>query len=160
MLRVPLRSLLLLTLLAAAALLAGGGRARAGYVTPLSLVVRPSAGSFMVGAPQADSDDMGASSTEEALGQEANAPGDDAPGLLPSPAEWPSAGANFGASSGGAGCPSPSDGAGPGNSSQAPALASRPPIEAPALVGVLFLQTTLGQPPPFPSYLFRPPRLS
>ncbi len=134
-----------------------GGRARAEY-DAAAFIGRPSAGSFLDGLPQADPDDMGASSwTQVTPSQEVDAPGDNAPALLPQPAAGPLAAADYGASSGGMGSPSP-DGAGTGSGGQPPALTSRPQSDAPALVGVLFLETASRMPPPFPSRLFRPPR--
>jgi hypothetical protein len=61
-------------------------------------------------------------------------------------------------SGGASAAPSASDGSGPQNTGQPPRLAYRPPTDAPALVGVLFLEAILRRPPPFPSRLFRPPR--
>ena len=155
------RSLLPLTVLAAAALLAGGSRAQAGYVTPLSFTDRPSADSFMSGAPQADPNGVGASSsTDQVQVQETDPPRTDDPARLESLGLPPSGSVLFGASSGGAGCPSPCDGAGAGNSSPTPAVTPRPPTDAPARIGALFLTTASRMPPPFHSRLFRPPRLS
>src|SRR5262249_49363061 len=68
--------------------------------------------------------------------------------------------ASFNHSSGGAGSQSPPGGPGGGGSSQAPAAASPPRTDAPTLVGVVYLETASCRPPPFPSRLFRPPRLS
>jgi hypothetical protein len=59
---------------------------------------------------------------------------------------------------GAAAAPSASDGPGTHNTGQLPGLAFRPTTDAPALVGVLYLETTLRWPPSFPSRLFRPPR--
>jgi hypothetical protein len=160
----PVRNLFppsLLPLTALAALLAVGGNAHAGFVTPGFLVGRPNADSFMNSDPQADPDEMGAASTTDQNSvQEIDLPGADGAAHLESPG-LPTSGSDlFGVSAGGAGCPSPDDGAGAGNSSQSPALATPPPLNAPVLVGVLYLKTALRMPPPFPSRLFRPPRLS
>jgi hypothetical protein len=157
--RGPLRFLLPVTLLVAAPLLGVGGRAQAGYLAPVSVAERPHADSFLDGAPQADSDDMGpAASTNGDFAPDFRSDDNDGQALLTPPAA-PTL-APFGASSGDAGSPAPSDGAGAQNTGQPPALTAQPPTDAPALVGALFLQTVLRRPPPFPSRLFRPPRLS
>ncbi len=115
----------------------------------------------MNGAPQADPDDLeAASSTDRGFTREIDLPDADGQALLESPGLPAPGSMLFAASSGGAGCQSPVDGAGAGNSSQTLAVASPPPIDAPALVGVLFLKTASRLPPPFPSRFFRPPRLS
>jgi hypothetical protein len=160
----PVRNLFpqsLLPLTALAALLAGGSHAHAGFVTPDSLVGRPNADSFMNSTPEADLDEMGAASTTgQNSVQEIDLPGADRAAHLESPGLPPSGSLLFGVFSGGAGCSSPDQGAGAGNSNQAPAAATPPHLNAPVLVGVLFLKTALRMPPPFSSRLFRPPRLS
>lgn len=156
-LRTALRFLLPLTVLVAAPLLGLGDRARAGYIAPLS-VAHLNPDSFSAGVSQAGRDEIGASSsTEESVCQEADRHSDIALTLPPLTA-WPSAAALLGASSGGMGSPPSPNNPGTASSSQPPALASRPPADVPALVGVLFLETASRMPPPFPSRLFRPPR--
>jgi hypothetical protein len=155
-LKVPLlRFLLPLTLLVAAPLW-GGGRARAGYVTPVSLINCPHAGFFTDGAAPADPDNMEALGASGASGEpQANE------GRLLSPTEMPSKSLNCGLSPAGAGSQAPpSSGPDAGGPNQLSFAVYRPSSDAPTLVGVLFLQTTVGQPPPFLSRLFRPPRLS
>jgi hypothetical protein len=155
-LRVPLlRFLLPLTVLVAAPLLGVGSRAHAGYVTLVSLVSCPHAGFFTDGAALADPDDVATLGISNDSGEP---PADDARFLLPS--ELPSESLNFGLSSTGAGSQTPPDGPGAGGPNQLPCVASQPPADPPLLVGFLFLDRVSNQPPPFPSRLFRPPRLS
>lgn len=158
-LRTALRFLLPLTVLVAAPLLGGGGRALAGYITLASLSERPNADSFD-GAPYANVDDMGTASAADETVQQTDF--HDPQALHPSLFGSQLAELDFGGSwsSGGAGCPSPSGAAGPEYTGQPPALTARPPTDAPALVGVMFLETASRRPPPFPARLFRPPRLS
>jgi hypothetical protein len=158
-LRVPLRSLLPLTVLAAAALLAGPGRAHAGYVTSLSSLSRPHGDSFLADAASADADETGAAAEPSDCATEISPPNDNDNLFRQSPFLAPSATDQFGAPSTGAGSP-PSGSAGVGASQQCPAAASTPRVDAPVLVGVIFLETASRRPPPFPSRLFRPPRLS
>jgi hypothetical protein len=151
-----LRFLLPLILLVAAPLLGVGGRAQASFILPHSLAARPNPGSFLDGTPPADGDAMEASpSMEGDISQELHWLYKDGEPLLISPAS-----AKFGTTSGGDGCSSPSEGPGSQSTSQSPALTTPPPVDAPALKGVLFLETAQRRPPPFPSRLFRPPRLS
>jgi hypothetical protein len=156
--RGPLRFLLPVTLLVAAPLLGVGGRAQAGYLAPTSLADQPRGDSFLAGAPQTEPDDMGAAASTDTGITPNSDPNEnkDERTLLRS---LPAPGSPFGASSGGAGAPPPSNGPG-AQGGQAPALTARPPADAPALVGALFLEAAQRRPPPFPSRLFRPPRLS
>ncbi len=157
MLRTVQRFRLPSIVLIVAPLLGLGGSARAEY-DPAAFIGRPSVGSFLDGLPQGDPDDMGASAwTQEASFQEVNAPGDNAPALLPQPTAGPSAAADYGTSFGGQGSSS-SDDLENGSGGQSPALTTRPPVDVTALIGVLFLQSASHMPPPFPSRLFRPPR--
>jgi hypothetical protein len=151
-----LRFLLPLTLLVAVPLWGGGGRARAGYVTPVYLVSCPQGGFFTDGIAPADPDNM------EALGESGASSEPQANDIwFLTPTEMPSKSLICGLSPAGAGSQAPPpSGPDAGGPNQLPCPVCRPPADTPALVGVLFLQTTLGQPPPFPSRLFRPPRLS
>jgi hypothetical protein len=153
-----LRFLLPLTVLVVAPLLGMGGRAQAGYDAPVSLD-RPSADSFLI-APQLDSNDLGAAAPSDESGLEPYQPRDDAPVRPDSPYLSQSGSPIFGAASPGANAPSPSHTAGAQGGSHTPALASQSSSDAPTLVGVLFLKAASHRPPPFPSRLFRPPRLS
>ena len=156
--RGALRFLLPVTLLVAAPLLGVGGRAQAGYLTPTSLADRPQAGSFLSGAPQADSDDMGAAASTD-MGVTPNSDPNENKDERTLLRSLPAPVSQYSASSGGAGAP-PSNGPDTRGGGQPPALTAPPPTEAPDLVGALFLQAAQHRPPPFPSRLFRPPRLS
>jgi hypothetical protein len=153
-----LRFLLPLAVLAAAPLVGVGGRAQAGYMAPASLVDRPHADSFAGGATQAGADEMGAGADGFRL--DADPQRDDGPARLESPALPPPGYAAFGHGANGAGSQPAPDGPGGGGSGHVPAATSRPAAEAPAPAGVLFLESSAHRPPPFPSRLFRPPRLS
>ena len=157
--RTSLRYLLPLTVLVAAPLLGAGGRAHAGYQAPASVVLHVNADTlFSDPTPQVEA--MGSTSGD--IGGEAEGDSNNGSDLRPSPLPVYPRGLDFAASPSfdGAGCPSPSGDTDTEVIGQTPLVASAPRIDAPALVGVLFLQTTADQPPPFPSRLFRPPRLS
>ena len=135
-----------------------GGAARAGFDTPVSLISRPSADLFGDAiAPQAAFDDMTTASSTDQSDSEADALRQDANSFFQLLTASPSANLNPGASTGAGSQSAPSDG-GAGGASNLFALSSRFTTDAPALVGVIFLQTASRMPPPFPSRLFRPPR--
>jgi len=143
-LRTPsLRTLTPLAVLAAALLLGWGGQARAGYVTTASLADDPG----MAGASQTALDATSAES-----------PSDGEQILLPSAWTSPSALLHSDAPTTGAGGQPAPDGPGAGGPHSQTTAASRPQVDPPTLVGVLFLGDTERRPPPFPSRLFRPPR--
>ncbi len=152
------RILLPLTWLVAAPLLGWGGYARAGFDTAVALVGRPHADSFTGDrGSQAASAEMesGESNSDVDLHRQ------DAKDLLQALYAPSSAGVYFGPSSTGAGgVPGSSSGSVTGGFNPLPTVASRPATDAPTLAGFLFLQAAARQPPPFPSRLFRPPRLS
>lgn len=161
--RTSLRYLLPLTVLVAAPLLGAGGRAHAGYQAPASVFVHTNADPlFSDLTPQADVEAMESASATGDMGGKAEGDANDGSGVRPSPLACYPRGLDFAASpsSDGAGCPSPSGDTDAETIGQTPLVVPSPRIDAPALVGVLFLQTTVSQPPPFPSRLFRPPRLS
>ena len=162
--RTPLlRYLLPLTVLVAAPFLGVGGRVYAGYQVPVSVVVHANADSlFSDLTPQADAEAMESASATGDMGGKAEADANDGSSLQTLPLTVHPRGLDFAASpsSDGAGCPAPSGGAETETIGQTPFVAPPPRLNAPALVGVLFLQTTVDQTPPFPSRLFRPPRLS
>jgi hypothetical protein len=151
------RILLPLTLLVAWPL--AGGAARAGFDTPVSLVSRPSAELFGDAiAPQAAFDDTTTASSADTPDSEVDSARQDANSFFQLFTASPSANLNAGAPSTGAGSQSPPSDGGAAGMSNLFALASRLTTDAPALVGVLFLQTASRMPPPFSSRLFRPPR--
>ena len=157
--RTPLlRYLLPLALLVAVPLLDGYGRARAGYITPASLVSCPHS-DFTDNSFPAYAEDMGPAATASDSGDGIDSRRDDNR-LLPSPSELLTGSLNSGLTSTGAGSQTPPDGPGAGGSNQLPCVASQPLADAPLLVGFLFLDRASNRPPTFPSRLFRPPRLS
>lgn len=145
------RILLPLTWLVAAPLMGWGGHARAGFDSSAVLVGRPHADSFTDnGGPQAASAEVGpgeSSFSIEPRRQDAK--------VLQALYASSSAGFHFGAGSMGAASSGPSA----GGFSPFPSVSSRPRIDGATLAGVLFLQAVARQSPPFPSRLFRPPRL-
>jgi hypothetical protein len=147
--RNALQFLLTTFMLAALALLADGGRAQAGYVT-LSAGYQAHTDSFLNGSSEADLD----------FGQPDDLPQDDAQSQLKSPLLPPWGKVAFVPVANGMGSQPSPGGSGAGSSSPVPAATSCPQLEAPALVGTLFLESASHRPPPFPSRLFRPPRLS
>ncbi len=154
-LRIPLRLLLPLTVLVAGPLMGWGGYARAGYVTPVSLVSRAPATFFADGAASSDPDDVGPAAGE--ANPEIDPPYD-ARDLARFLYVLPPAGPGAGDSSAGAGSQAPVGNAGAAGSSPLPGAASRPHTDMPVLVGALFLKTASRRPPQFPSRIFRPPR--
>ncbi|HVS40493.1 MAG TPA: hypothetical protein VMS17_33355 [Gemmataceae bacterium] len=145
---VTTRILLPLTVLVAGPLMGWGGFARAGYVAPES----------QVAAPHADGV-MNANGAETAA-MPADPRGDDGPAQIRSPWGSLSALLNAGApSTGASGQPTPG-GPGAGASGPQPSLVSRPQTDPPAVAGVLFLEEVQLRLPPFPSRLFRPPRVA
>ena len=153
----PFRFLMPLTMLVVAPLLGVGGVARAGYVTPLSLVSRTPATLFADSAAPADCDDMGSAAASGESNPEIDPP-EDARDLQRCLYVLPATGPNAGASSTGAGAQAPAGASGTGSSNPLPGVVSRPQTDTPVLVGSLFLETVLRRSPPFPSRLFRPPR--
>jgi hypothetical protein len=151
------RILVPLTLLVAWPL--AGGAARAGFDTPVSLISRPSADIFGDAvAPQATFEETTTASSAGKPDSEIDLSRQDANSFFQMLTSSPSANLNPGASSTGAGSQSPPGDSGAAGVSNLFALASRLTTDAPALVGVLFLQTASRMPPPFSSRLFRPPR--
>lgn len=149
--RSRLRSLLPLTVLVAGPLLGLGGRAQAGYVPQTSLSVGTHADLFGV----ADAEETESAAADVAL------PGDDLPTRFEPPGLPLQESPSFGLIPSGAGSqPSPGAGSGAAGSGHVFAVAALPAADPPALVGVLFLESSAHRPPPFPSRLFRPPRLS
>jgi hypothetical protein len=157
-LRTLLRYLTPLTMLVAAPLLGVGGVARAGYVMPASLVSCTPAGLLADGAGSSDFDDMGSAAEPDQSNPDID-PHYDVRDLQRSLCVLPPIGPDAGASSGGAGSQAPSGNAGAGASGPLAGVTSRPETDPPMLVGALFLKTALRRPPPFPSRLFRPPRV-
>ena len=151
------RILVPLTLLVAWPL--ASGAARAGFDTPVSLVSRPAADIFGDAvAPQTAFDDMTTASSADQSDSDVDTLHPDANSFFQLLASSPSANLNPGASSTGAGSQSPPSDGGAGGASNLFALSSRLTTDAPALVGVIFLQTASRMPPPFSSRLYRPPR--
>lgn len=143
------RFLLTSLTLAAFALLADAACAQAGYVT-LSTGYQSHTDSFLNGSSEADPE----------WGQPDDLPPDDPLSQLKSPLRPPWGKVAVVPTSSGMGSQPSPGGSGAGNSSQVLSATSSPPLEAPTLVGVLFLENASHRPPPFPSRLFRPPRLS
>jgi hypothetical protein len=147
--------LLALTILVVAPLLGVGGRAQVGYVSLASLA-NPSPGIFSATElGQANPDELGAATASSDA--DINRP-DDGKNLQTILFALSPTSLDASASSTGAGNQIPPNNSGPGGASQYPAATPRPPVDAPALVGILFLQTVSCMPPPFPSRTFRPPR--
>jgi hypothetical protein len=151
--RRAVRYLLPLSALLAAPLLGGGGFARAGFVVPTSAINRPHIAFLSNDAPPADLDNTSmAVASEEGRGHvEFQRDGGEEvpPSLRPHPGAAPTSGAGQ----------SSSGGPGAGGSYQHPAAADRPQSDPTVVVGFLFLEEGSRRPPPFPSRLFRPPRL-
>jgi hypothetical protein len=160
-LRTALRFLLPLVVLAATPWLGVSGFAWAGFVTPVSLAARPQIDSFLDLISQADIGDIGAACSAGEFVPPSDFESNDLQVFHPSPFGTRAHGLDFAAlpSSHGADCPSPPADSEPEATSQTPALISHPPHDTKAVVGFLFLETALRRPPPFPSRLFRPPRL-
>ena len=112
--------------------------------------------------PAADSNEYatGSGAAGDEFGRGTDPQRDTGQRQLESPALPPWGSASFGLCPNGMGSQPSPDGPGGGGLSQVPATTSRPAAEALARAGVLLLESASRRPPPFPSRLFRPPRLS